>query len=61
MLPVGFNVETVEYNGVNFITWDVSGRSGIVCTTNAIIIITITTNSLISDHYGDTILRIVML
>ena len=27
---LGFNVETVEYNGINFTTWDVSGRSGIV-------------------------------
>ena len=27
---VGFNVETVEYNGINFTTWDVSGRDGIV-------------------------------
>ncbi|XP_065914790.1 uncharacterized protein [Dysidea avara] len=26
---IGFNVETVEYKGVNFTTWDVSGRSGI--------------------------------
>ena len=27
---VGFNVETVEYKGISFTTWDVSGRSGIV-------------------------------
>jgi len=27
---LGFNVETVEYKGVSFTTWDVSGRSGIV-------------------------------
>ena len=26
----GFNVETITYKGINFTTWDVSGRSGIV-------------------------------
>ena len=26
----GFNVETVKYKGINFTTWDVSGRDKIV-------------------------------
>ena len=26
----GFNVETIEYKGVNFVAWDVSGRDKIV-------------------------------
>ena len=29
-LYTGFNIETVEYKGVNFITWDASDRDGIV-------------------------------
>ena len=29
-VSVGFNVETIQYKGVAFTTWDVSGRSGIV-------------------------------
>lgn len=27
-LPVGFNVETVAYKGIDFITWDVGSRTG---------------------------------
>ena len=29
-MSIGFNVETIQYKGVAFTTWDVSGRSGIV-------------------------------
>ena len=29
-MHTGFNVETVAYKGVNFTTWDVSGRSKLV-------------------------------
>ena len=30
VLYVGFNLETIEHKNVNFSTWDVSGRCGIV-------------------------------
>lgn len=29
-VSIGFNVETIQYKGVAFTTWDVSGRDGIV-------------------------------
>ena len=39
---VGFNVETINHNGLSFVTWDVSGRDGIVSHLYLIVMILLT-------------------